>query len=120
MSFVAGIEKLALSVGRDGEDLTFVAGGDVQRAVGCEGEIPDVFCFWVEEDQLFAGRRDAIDLAVGRGADVERSLGVEGNRLRREIARLKHRGGLAAGIEAENFGRRATRCVERTFGIEPE
>src|SRR6266852_315564 len=63
--FVAGVEEFALAVRRNGEDLAFVAGGDVQRAIGCEGQIPNVFCFGVEEDVFFTGGRDAINLAVG-------------------------------------------------------
>ena len=88
--FVAGVEEFALAVGGDGENLAFVAGGDVKSAVGAECEVPDVFRFGIEEDGFFAGRRNAIDLAVGRSGDVESAFGVEGDRLRGKIGGFKN------------------------------
>jgi len=50
VGFVAGVEKFTLAVRGNGEDLTLVAGGDVESSVGRKREVPDVFCFWVEEN----------------------------------------------------------------------
>jgi hypothetical protein len=118
VGFVAGIKEFAFTIGGDREDLAFVAGGDVKNAVGAESDVPDVFCFGIEEDRFFAGRGDAIDLPVGRSGDVQSAFGVESNRLGDEIGGVKDDGGFARPIEPENFCRRATGGVERAFGIE--
>jgi hypothetical protein len=105
MGFVAGVEEFALAVGRNGEDLSFIASGDEERAVGSKGEIPDVFGLGIEEDGLFASGGDAIDLAVGRRGYVERAFGVEGDGLGDEIGGFKNRDWLARAIaiKAEDF-----------------
>ena len=121
MSLVAGVEEFTLAVGRDGEDLAFVACGYVEHAIGAESDVPNVFCFGIEEDGFFAGRGDAIDLAVGGCSDVKRAFGVEGDGLSDKIGRFKKRGRLACpvAVEAEDYGGRATRCVERTLRVDP-
>jgi len=50
MGFIAGVEKFALAVGRDRENLSLVAGRDVQGAIGAELDVPDIFGLRVEED----------------------------------------------------------------------
>jgi hypothetical protein len=85
VSFVAGVEKFTLAIWRDGEDLSFVSGGDVESPVWPECQIPDVFCFGIEENGFFAGPRYAVNLAIGRSADIESAFGVEGDGLRIQV-----------------------------------
>ena len=118
MGFVAGVEEFALSVGSDGENLAFVAGGDVENAVGAERDIPDIFCFGIEEDGFFARDGDAIDLAVRGSGNVESAFGVEGDRLGDKIGGFKNGGRFAAVIEAKNFCGRAASGIESAFGVD--
>src|SRR5690348_6744547 len=90
VSFVAGIEDFALAVGRDSEDLSLVAGGNVKSAVRRKREIPDVFCLGVEENGFFAVRRDFVNLAVGRSANIQRAFRIEGNGLRGKIGGIEY------------------------------
>src|SRR5262249_25552257 len=55
VGFIAGIEKFALAVGRYRENLSLVAGRDVQGAIGAEFDVPDIFGLRVEKDGFFAG-----------------------------------------------------------------
>src|SRR5229473_6549914 len=120
VSFVAGVEELAFAVGRNGEDLAFVAGGDEERAVGSKGEIPDIFCFGVKEYGFFASRGNLVDLAVGGGADIERALGVEGDGLSGKVRGVEHDGWFAVRIKAKYFCGRAAGGEECAFRIESD
>src|SRR5580700_349224 len=116
MGFVAGVEKFALAVGGDGEDLALVACGYVENAVGAESEVPNVFCFGIEEDGFFAGRGDAIDLAVGGSGHIEHASGVEDDRLGHQICGFKNGGRFAAVVEAKNFCRRSAGGEQSALG----
>lgn len=118
VGLVTAVKEFAFAVGRDGEDQAFVAGGDVENAVGAKSDVPDVFCFGIEEDGFFAGGGDAIDLAVGRSGDVKSAFGVEGDSLGDEIGRVKDDSGFACPIEAKNFCGRTASGVERAFGVD--
>jgi hypothetical protein len=52
--FITGVIELALAVRRDRENLPLVAGRDIQRPVGAEFDIPDVFRLGIEKDRFFA------------------------------------------------------------------
>src|SRR5216683_5333637 len=120
MCFVAGVEEFTFAVGRDGEYLTFVTSSDIEGSVGRKGQVPDVFCFGIEENGLLAGSRDSINLAVGGSADVERAFGVKGDGLCGEVRGIEDHGRLAVRIEAKYFRRRAARSVKRALGIEAD
>jgi len=120
VSLVAGVEEFALAVGRDGEDLAFVACGYVENAIGAESDVPDVFCFGIEEDRFFTGRGDAIDLAVGGSGHIERAAGVEGHRLGYEVGGFKDGSRFAVVVEAKNFCGRAAGSIESAFGVDTE
>src|SRR5437773_2455656 len=116
--FVAGVEKLAFAVGPDGEDLSFVTGGDIKSSVGRKSEVPDVFRFGFEENGFLAGSRDPVNLAVGRSADIESAFGVKGDGLRGEIRGIENVGRFAVRIEAKYFRRRTGGSVEHALRIE--
>jgi len=116
--FVAGVEKLAFAVGPDGEDLSFVTGGDIKSSVGRKSEVPDVFRFGFEENGFLAGSRDPVNLAVGRSADIESAFGVKGDGLRGEIRGIENVGRFAVRIEAKYFRRRTAGSVEHALRIE--
>src|SRR5258707_6700557 len=122
MRFVAAIEKFALAIRRDSEDLPLIAGCDEESAVRAKSEIPDVFRFRVEEDGFFARRGNAIDLAVRRRGYIKRAFGVEGNGLCDEVGRLENGGGLAccAAFKTEDLCRRSAGSVERALGIDTQ
>src|SRR5262249_23462003 len=101
--FVAGVEEFAFAAWCDGENLTFVAGCDIQSPVRSKSEIPDVFCFRLEENGFFASCRDFVDFTVGRSRDVKCALRIEGNCFGRKISRLKNCGRFAIRIEANYF-----------------
>ena len=118
MRFVAGVEKLAFAVGPDGEDLSFVTGGDIKSSVGRKSEVPDVFRFGFEENGFLAGSRDPVNLAVGRSADIQSAFGVKGDSLRGEIRGIESDDRFTVRIEAKYFRRRAAGSVENALGIE--
>jgi len=62
--FITGVEDFAFATGRDREDLSFIPGGDVESSVGRKGKVPDVFCFGIEKNRLFAGGRYAVSASA--------------------------------------------------------
>ena len=101
--------------------MSFVAGGDKERAIRGKSKIPNVFGLGIEEDRLFARRRDTVNLAVGRSSDIECAFSVEGDSLRNQIGGLENGRGLAAvAIEAKNFRGRAACGVERALGVDSQ
>src|SRR6267142_5031462 len=122
MRFVAGIEKLALAIRRDSENLPLIAGCHEESAVRAKSEIPDVFRFRIKEDGFFAGCGNAVHLAVRRRGYIKHAFGVEGNCLRDEIGRLENGGGLARGaaFKAEDLCRGPARGVERALRIDAQ
>src|SRR6267154_6642648 len=122
MRFVAAIEKFALTIRRDSENLALIAGCDKESTVRAKSEIPDVFRFRIKEDGFFPGWRNAIDLAVRRGGHIKHAFGVEGNGLRDKIGRLKNGGGLARGaaFKAEDLCRGPTGGVKRALRIDAQ
>ena len=74
MRFVAGVKEFTPAVGGHGEKLSFVSCRDVERAIGAEGQVPNVFRLGIKENGLLPGGGNLVDLAVGRSADVKRAL----------------------------------------------
>src|SRR6202035_2828051 len=79
VGFVARVKKFALAVGIHSENLTLIAGGHIESAVGGKCQVPNIFCLGIEEYGFFAGRRNAIYLAVRRSAHIKIALRVESN-----------------------------------------
>src|SRR6266403_5430112 len=122
MRFVAAIEKFALAIRRDSENLPLVAGCDEESAVRAKSEIPDVFRFRIKEDGFFARRGNAVDLAVRRRGHIKRAFRVEGNGLRDEIGRLENDGRLArsAAFKAEDLCRGSAGGVKRSLCVDAQ
>src|SRR4029077_14373415 len=120
MSLVAGVEEFAFAFGRDGEDLSFVTGGDIKSSVGRKSEVPDVFCFRIEENGFLAGGRNFVNIAVGRCADIKSAPGVKSDGLGREVCGIENHTGFAIRIEAEYLCGRAAGGVECALGIKPD
>src|SRR6266403_2105593 len=100
VSFVAGVEEFTLAVGRDRKDLSFVTGGDVESAVGSEREIPNIFCFGIEENGLLSRSRDPVNLAVGRSADIKSAFGIEADGPKIGSIRVGEQGEFGSEFEA--------------------
>src|SRR3984893_4123184 len=115
--FIAPVKQSTLTAGVHGENLTLIASGDVESAVGGKGKVPDIFCLGIEEHRFFAGGRDAINLSVRRSAHIKIALRVESNGLCGKIRRFKDRGGLSHSIEAENFCGRTSGGVKHAFRV---
>src|SRR3981081_2461439 len=103
MRFVARVEKFAFAAGIYVENLTFIASGHVESAVGGKSKVPDIFCLGIEEERFFAGGRNAINLSVRRSAHIKIALRVESDGLRGKIGGFKNCGGLSGSIKAKNF-----------------
>ena len=87
--------------------LARVAGGDEERAVGADGEVPNVFRFWIKKDRFVPRRRDFVDFAIRRGGNVQVIALIEDQRLRRHILGFENRGGIASIVELHHLGIRA-------------
>src|SRR5258706_376716 len=90
--------------------------GDVDGAVGGDGDIPNIFCFGMEEKGLLPRSRDPVNLAAGRSADIKAALGVKGDGLCGKVGGIEADGGLAGRIEAKYFRGRPACSVERALG----
>src|SRR5712692_2859755 len=118
--FLSGIEKFALAIGRNGKDLAFIPGGDINGAAGAHGEVPDIFCFWLEENRFLSRWGDLVDLAVRRCGDEEIVVCIHGERLSDQFIRFKSLYRLSGRIEPKDFGVRPASGIQISFRVEPQ
>ena len=120
MGFVRFEEELPLAIGWDAVDLSVVAGGDVEVALGVEDHRPDVLSLGVVEDFGLAVGGEAVDFAVGRRGKVHAVPGVDGDGVDFERVEFGDDFSFAARRDHEELGVGAAAGVEVAFGVAGE
>src|ERR1700736_5250146 len=87
--FLTTVKKLSFSIGCDRKNLSGVTGSYVNSPVLVDSQIPDVFCFWIQEYRRLSRGRDLINFSVGRRSHEKVSSGIDGERLRRQFSRFE-------------------------------
>src|ERR1700737_992831 len=88
--FLAAIKKLSFYIGCDRKNRARVTGSYVNSPIFVDSQIPDVFCFGIEEYGRLSRGRDLINFSVRRRTYEQVSSGIDGERLRRQFGRFEH------------------------------